>query len=73
MRSMGEEFDLPVGDLAVIRDMTCEGPGGALGLRLFDARATREPGPAVIFFHGGGFVIGDLDTHAPFCAEAARQ
>jgi acetyl esterase len=73
VRLMGEQFDMPVGPLAVIRDMTCEGPGGALRLRLFDARATREPGPAVIFFHGGGFVFGDLDTHAPFCAEAARQ
>lgn len=73
MLSMGEQFDMPVGALSVIRDLTGEGPGGTLRLRLFDARAMREPGPAVIFFHGGGFVIGDLDTHAPFCAEAARQ
>ena len=34
---------------------------------------TREPGPVVVFFHGGGFVIGDLDTHASFCAEIARR
>ncbi|HEX8446050.1 MAG TPA: alpha/beta hydrolase, partial [Sphingomonas sp.] len=26
----------------------------------------------VVFFHGGGFVIGDLDTHASFCAEMSR-
>jgi acetyl esterase len=26
-----------------------------------------------VFFHGGGFVIGDIDTHAPYCAEASRQ
>jgi acetyl esterase len=39
---------------------------------LFDPRASREPGPAVVFFHGGGFVIGDLDSHASFTAEMAR-
>src|SRR3546814_2023632 len=27
----------------------------------------------MVFFHGGGWVIGDLDTHDPYCAEAARQ
>jgi acetyl esterase len=26
----------------------------------------------VVFFHGGGFVLGDLHTHEPFCAEIAR-
>jgi acetyl esterase len=73
MQAMSEQFGESVGALAVIRDITCDGPGGTLQLRLFDARATREPGPAMIFFHGGGFVMGDLDSHAPFCAEAARQ
>lgn len=65
--------DVPVGHLAVIRDLGCPGPAGDIRLRLFDARESRDPGPAVVFFHGGGFVMGDLDTHAPFCAEAARQ
>ena len=26
----------------------------------------------MVFHHGGGFVLGDLDTHQPFCAEIAR-
>ena len=65
--------DLPVGELAVTRDMTAPGPAGPIPLRLFDARADRPAGPALVFFHGGGFVIGDLDTHAGFCAEMARQ
>ena len=65
--------DAPVGELAVIRDLSCPGPAGEIGLRLYDARETREAGPLLLFFHGGGFVLGDLDTHEPFCAEIARQ
>jgi len=65
--------DAPVGELAVVRDLEMEGPGGPLKLRLYDARAERRPGPLMVFYHGGGFVLGDLDTHEPFCAEIARQ
>ena len=65
--------DAPVGELALIRDLSCPGPRGEIGLRLYDARADRGPGPLVLFLHGGGFVLGDLDTHEPFCAEMARQ
>ena len=65
--------DAPVGELAVIRDLSCPGPAGEIPLRLYDARETREAGPLFLFFHGGGFVFGDLDTHEPFCAEMARQ
>jgi acetyl esterase len=64
--------DLPVGDLATIRDVTIPGPAGAIPARLFDVAGDRAPGPVMVFFHGGGFVIGDLDTHAGFCAEASR-
>lgn len=65
--------DLPLGELAVVRDLEAPGPVGPIPLRLFDARTDRAGGPAVVFFHGGGFVIGDLDTHASFCAEMSRQ
>ncbi len=71
--AMKDLADPPVGDLAVIKDLTIPGPGGDIKARLFDARETREPGPVVMFFHGGGFVIGDIDTHASFTAEMARQ
>jgi acetyl esterase len=65
--------DAPAGDLAVIRNLSCPGPqGNEIPLRLYDAREERKAGPLVLFFHGGGFVLGDLDTHEPFCAEMAR-
>jgi acetyl esterase len=65
--------DAPVGELAVIRDIACPGPDFDLRLRLYDSREARGPGPLLLFFHGGGFVFGDLDTHEPFCAEIARR
>jgi acetyl esterase len=65
--------DAPTGELAVIRDLACPGPAGEIGLRLYDSRHDRSAGPLFLFFHGGGFVLGDLDTHEPFCAEMARQ
>lgn len=63
--------DRPARELAVIRDLSCAGPAGDIPLRLYDARETREPGPIITFYHGGGFVIGDLDTHHNLCTEIA--
>ncbi len=68
---MGAVGELPPRELAVIRDLTCPGPGGEIPLRFYDSRETRGPGPAVMFFHGGGFVIGDLDSHHALCSEIA--
>ncbi|WP_033924455.1 alpha/beta hydrolase [Sphingomonas sp. 35-24ZXX] len=59
--------------LAIVRDLTCPGPAGNIPLRYYDARETREAGPAIMFFHGGGFVIGDLETHHPYCTELAAK
>jgi acetyl esterase len=64
--------DAPVGELAVIRDLAAPGPAGEIPLRLYDARESRGAGPLLVFYHGGGFVLGDLHTHEPFCAEIAR-
>jgi acetyl esterase len=73
MHASRQVADAPVGELAVIRGLVAPGPSGDVPLRLYDARESRAPGPVVVFFHGGGFVLGDLDTHEPFCAEMARQ
>jgi acetyl esterase len=60
-------------ELPVVRDLTCPGPAGEIPLRLYDARENRAAGPAVMFFHGGGFTIGDLETHNAFCTELAAS
>jgi acetyl esterase len=69
------QSDLPVGEMGEVRDVTIPGPGGDLRARLYDPRpaAEREAGPVVVFFHGGAFVVGSIETHAGLAAEIARQ
>lgn len=65
--------EVPVGQLAIDRTLTMPGPSGNIELRLFDAKAKRPPGPVLVFYHGGGFVVGSIGTHAALAAEMARQ
>lgn len=48
-----------------VEDRTVPGPAGPIAVRIYwpTAEAGGEARPVVMFFHGGGFVVGDLDTH----------
>jgi len=67
MRANCAVADLPPVPLARVQDWTVPGPAGPLAARLYDRRLDRMSGELVLFFHGGGFVIGDLGTHHSFC------
>jgi acetyl esterase len=57
--------ETPVGK---IENLKIPGPAGDIALRVYtplDAKDALLPG--LVFFHGGGFVIGDLDTHDDLC------
>ncbi len=71
-RGMRDLVDAPAGELPVIRDLDIPGPVGIISARLYDARANRDAGPVMVFYHGGGFVIGDLYCYEPYCTEVAR-
>ncbi len=55
-----------------VTDMNLEGPAGAIPARLYQADGVAEGAPGVVFFHGGGFVTGDLDTHDGWCGRIAQ-
>ncbi|MDL2352037.1 MAG: alpha/beta hydrolase [Pseudomonadota bacterium] len=69
MKAMTEADPRP---LAVIKDLNCPGPAGPIAVRFYDVREAREPSPVILFFHGGGYVIGDLDTHNSLCTELSH-
>ena len=49
-----------------VTDLQIPGPGGPLPLRIYRP-VMQGPSPIVVFFHGSGFVILDLDTHDDIC------
>ena len=55
-----------------VRDMRVSGAVGALDARLYTPAGQDRP-PLVVYFHGGGFVEGDLDTHDEPCRILCRQ
>jgi acetyl esterase len=58
-----------------VRQCTVSGAAGPLAARLFRPAElpAGEPGALVVYFHGGGFVAGDLNTHDQVCRLLARS
>jgi acetyl esterase len=63
-------------DVAVggVKNLTMKGPGGDIALRAYaPVAAGSEALPTLVYFHGGGFVIGDLETHDGLCRQFANE
>jgi acetyl esterase len=61
-------------DVALVRDLRADGPAGPIPLRLYRPLGSAADAqlPVLVYFHGGGYVIGDLDTHDVLCRELAN-
>ncbi len=57
-------------DIAAIETVAMPGPGGPLHLRTYRPHG-HPPFPLVVFFHGGGFVLGALEEFDVFCSRLA--
>ena len=63
-------------ELAEVRDVSIPAPHGAIPARLYRPtrlRAANGLAPGLVFFHGGGWVIGDLDSHDVVCRKLAFE
>jgi len=65
----------PPPDVAEIRDLAAHGPHGAIPVRLYrpPGSVAGAPLPLLVFFHGGGWVIGDIQTHDVVCRTLCRN
>jgi len=54
-----------------VRDFTVPGPHGDIPVRLYEPKGLAAPSGLLVYFHGGGWVIGDLDTHDGHCRRMA--
>ena len=61
-------------DVASVRDETIKGPGGALTLRIYRGAGTQAADrlPCLVYLHGGGWVIGNLESHDRLCRRVAN-
>jgi acetyl esterase/lipase len=64
-------------DVAEVRNLSCPGPHGEIRLRAYCPLGAKgdELLPVLVYFHGGGWLLGDLDSHDVACrhyANAAR-
>jgi acetyl esterase len=74
-RHVTQEFrGLPT-PVATVRDLEVPGPAGMLQARHYAPAPSPDaaPRPLTVYFHGGGFVLGDLDTHDEPCRILCRE
>lgn len=60
----------PIGS---VRDLSIPGPAGDVRVRHYLPTLGAAPAPTLVFFHGGAFVYGDLDSHDALCRFLAMQ
>jgi acetyl esterase len=62
--------------LASVQSIAIPGPAGDIPARVYTPKTLRQDSglaPALVFFHGGGWVIGNLDTHDVVCGAIADE
>jgi acetyl esterase len=58
--------------IAETRDLAIPGPGGPIAARLYRS-AKNGKLPVLVFFHGGGWVVGNIDSHEAMCRHVANR
>ena len=71
LRTLVDLLDEPAPDLPAIEDISVPGPAGDIPARVYRPATDAGALPVLAYFHGGGFVQGDLETHHGLCARLA--
>jgi acetyl esterase len=60
-------LSMPGGALASVEGLSLAGPAGPIPARIYRPRDAEAPAPTLVYVHGGGFVMGSLDSHDGVC------
>ena len=62
-------------EIGAVRNLVAQGPGGPIPLRVYRPAGVAASAalPGLLYFHGGGWVIGDLDTHDVLCRQLTAE
>src|SRR5262245_63102689 len=73
-RAFFDQMQLPRPEvkIAEVEDRKIPGPAGQIPVRIYHPEGSR-PLPALVYFHGGGWVIGSLETHDGACRDLANR
>lgn len=67
-RALGAMLDMQDAPIGKIENRKIPGPAGEIPVRIYTpVAAGAEPLPCLVYYHGGGWVIGDLETHEGAC------
>lgn len=58
-------------EIGGVKNLAAEGPHGPIPLRLYRPAGAAAVTPVYVYFHGGGWVIGDLESHDVLCRQLA--
>jgi acetyl esterase len=74
VRAVAKDMPRPpeVEPVGAVDDVAIDGPAGPIPIRVYRPAVDGSDGPGVVYFHGGGFVICDLDSHDGACRRLAN-
>ena len=74
-RKLFAYFSSEAPPVAAVREIEIMGEGGTIPARLYRAAGSTATArlPLLVFFHGGGWTVGDLDSYDPLCRTLANE
>ncbi len=67
LKEMTIAVDAPKTPVAKVEERTIPGPNGEIPIRIYWPDATADALPVLLLYHGGGWTLGDMDTHENVC------
>ncbi len=72
-RKRADTFGLPAAEMFAVVERSVAGPAGPIPVRYYVPVGVPDPSPLLVFFHGGGWTVGDCDTHDRACRYLAAH